>query len=216
MGLDDRTREDLERWLRKAGVYAGTFVAGGFLAFTYTYYSLHSSKEWKIEHLEERLQQETIRSSALEGQVGALRSRAEGQPDREAFDELQEKLAGATTGHGQTEDKLRRVERKVRDLEKKRGSWRAKYAQLEKSRDELALELATTSAGLLAAEKLAMERKAALDTASSRRPGRVNAQTSAARPSAARPGNRDSWEAGNGSRSRPANLALEGAQSGTR
>jgi hypothetical protein len=150
MDLDERTQEEVQRWLRKMGVYLGTFIGGGILAFAYSYYPLHSMKDRKIDHLEERLQEGDLRLSELERELRSTRSESDGQPDREAFYGLQEEVATAATLQAELEKKLDRAERKVRDLEKSRGSLRAQVAKLEKSRDELADELDMATAGGLA------------------------------------------------------------------
>jgi hypothetical protein len=216
MGLDERTREDLNRWLRKARVYLGTFVAGGLLAFAYTYYPLHSAKDWKIDHLEARLQEETIRFTELDAEFRTMRGRVESQPDHEAFDALQEEVAGATTRRGELEEKLNRADRKIRDLEKSRGSWEAKYAKLEKSRDDLARELVAVHVRLIATEDVPRKGDGALDSPSPT--GNITAgeddndrgsSPASADSIGARRGNGDLSEASSGSRPHSSSSALQ-------
>jgi DNA repair exonuclease SbcCD ATPase subunit len=167
MGLDERTREDLRQWLQNAKGYLWAFVAGGFLAFAYTYFPLHGAKDRKIDTLEDRLQHETGRFAELEGEFETMRAGIDSQPLRDAHQELKEELAGATTRHGDLEDKLDRADRKVRDLEKSRRSWKSKYAKLEKARDDLALDLGVANTNLIAALEAAAKREAKLNSSAS-------------------------------------------------
>lgn len=167
MGLDERTSEDLKRWLRKARVYLGAFVAGGSLVFAYTYYPLHGAKVREIEHLEQRLRQESLRLSEFERNFSTMQAQIESQPDGEAFDELQEQLAVAMTRQREFEQKLARSDREAKDLERSRGSWKVKYTKLEQSRNDLAHALMVANANLNAAEKRAKVGREALDSSPS-------------------------------------------------
>ncbi len=148
MGLDDRTREELTQWMRGARVYLWTFVAGGIFAFACTYSPLHSVKDRKIELLENRLQQSTTRTAAFESESNAMPAQADSQPDREAFERLKGELAAAMTRHSGFEGNLDRADREAKELLKSRDSWKAKYAKLEKSRDDLADALVAANASL--------------------------------------------------------------------
>jgi DNA repair exonuclease SbcCD ATPase subunit len=213
MKLDERTQAELTRGLRKLGVYLGTFVAGGVFAFSYSYYSLHSAKDREIDHLETRLEAGADRLVELEEELTSMRVRIEGQPNREAFDDIQEEFAGATARKEELEGKLDRANRKVRDLEKSQGSWKAKYAKMEESRDDLALELETANASLRATQEMAAEAARPLDASPSlygTARGQSLASTDAIRVD---PGTGDYWEAGSDSRPQTSRPVPAGAPS---
>jgi DNA repair exonuclease SbcCD ATPase subunit len=152
MELDERTRQDLNRWLRKMGIYLGTFVAGGIVTFAYSYHSLHDAKNWEISHLEERMDTKELRLVQIEQEMAALKRSARGQPDAAGFQELQRQLASATTRQAELEKKLDRTDREARDLERSRNSWKAKYAKADQSREQLEAELETANTAASAAE----------------------------------------------------------------
>ena len=117
MGLDERTSEELRQWLRKARVYLWTFIAGGSLAFAYTYFPLHSGKERKIEHLEDRLAQEIARQTEFEEKFQAMQDRIETQSDRAAFGELQIAAHCSIDPCGQFGDGLHSTRKQCSSLE---------------------------------------------------------------------------------------------------
>ena len=53
--MDEQTISDLQWWKRRVGAYLWTFLAGGLIAFVYSYAPLHDAKNWRIDYLEERL-----------------------------------------------------------------------------------------------------------------------------------------------------------------
>ena len=141
MELDERTRQDLNRWLRKMGIYLGTFVAGGIVTFAYSYHSLHGAKNWEISHLEEQMDAKELHLDQIDREMAALKRSASGQPDAASFQEIQRQLASATTRQAEIEKKLDRAGREARDLERSRNSWKAKYAKADQSREQLEAEL---------------------------------------------------------------------------
>ena len=145
MELDERTRQDLNRWLRKMGIYLGTFVAGGIVTFAYSYHSLHGAKNWEISHLEEQMDAKELHLDQIEREMAALKRSASGQPDAASFQEIQHQLASATTRQAELEKKLDRAGRQARDLERSRNSWKAKYAKADQSREQLEAELETAN-----------------------------------------------------------------------
>lgn len=224
MGFDDRTREDLKRWLRTARVYSLTFVGGGVFAFACTYYPLHSAKDREIHQLEDRLRQESIRFTEFEGELGTLRAQTASQPDRDAFDKLQVELAGAMTLKSEYKEDLDRADRKARDAENSRDRWKAESAKMEKSRNDLADALIVANASLKSAAQLAMNQDRALDsspspTGSSRTDEYGNDRGSnlaSADAVDARPANRDFWETGSGPHPRSSSSAPEANQAGAK
>ncbi|MBW2273791.1 MAG: hypothetical protein JRG96_10990 [Deltaproteobacteria bacterium] len=121
---------------RHPGALAGAFLAGGILAFGYSYIPLHSAKNWKIDYQESRLASQREKLEEFEAKLttaeaGAARAeRLEEQAPRRQ--ELDEAVA-----------KLRTLEAKLSDLEKQNGklsrsrdSWRSRHAAAEKERDE--------------------------------------------------------------------------------
>ena len=219
MGLDERTSEELRQWLRKARVYLWAFLAGGSLAFAYTYFPLHGAKERKIEHLEDRLAQEVARQTEFEEKFQAMQAQIETQSDRAALGELQEELAGAASRQRESEGKLARADREIRDLESSRQSWKTKYARLEKSRDDLAHALIVANASLKAAEERVRVAGAALGSSLSQKessaadPYRNDREPSLAKTEV-RPATRALWDADTGTGPHPASPAPEATPTG--
>ena len=145
MELDEKTRQDLNRWLRKMGIYLGAFAAGGIVTFAYSYHSLHGAKNWEISHLEEQMDTKELRLDQIEQELAALKRSARGRPDAASFQELQRQLASATTRQAELEKKLDGAGREARDLERSRNSWKAKYTKADQSREQLEAELETSN-----------------------------------------------------------------------
>jgi septal ring factor EnvC (AmiA/AmiB activator) len=211
MGLDERTREDLKQWAQKGKLYLWTFAAGGIFTLACTYFPLHSTKDRTIHQLENELREERTRFTEFEEETRAVAARLESQPDPGAFTELQNELAAAADGQSEFEEKLGRADRKLRDMQKSRDDWKAKYAKLENSRDDLADALVGAKASLKAERALAMQRNRIFDTSPS--PARSSAADPHAQSAAAtdandaEPGDGEFWQTRSDSGSGPAKLA---------
>jgi hypothetical protein len=122
---------------RHPGALAGAFLAGGILAFGYSYTPLHGAKNWKIDYQASRLESQREKLAALDAKLAAAGAEAadaarleESRPRREELDEAQAKLKGL-------EKKLAALEAENSKLTRSRDSWRSRHAAVEKELDEL-------------------------------------------------------------------------------
>jgi hypothetical protein len=132
------------RLAKMAGVYLGVFLAGGLIAFVYSYSPLHKAKNWKIEYLEERLEAKDVELQAAEQELGNEVADNQDKPDGETFKLLQKELVTVDKTVKDLERKLAKSDRRVKELEKSRSNWKAKAAAAESDRDALAANQATT------------------------------------------------------------------------
>jgi hypothetical protein len=137
----------LPGWARQAGLLAGVFLAGGLTSFVYSYVPLHNAKNWKIAWLEERLAAKDEVVSELEQRLAALESEASGRPDETALEALRDQLASTRRTAGELEKKLAQAERRSRELEQARDSWKSRLAEAEaRQQKQLAASQPTASA----------------------------------------------------------------------
>lgn len=130
--------DELVRLARRAGIYAGIFLAGGLLTFGYSYSPLHDAKNWRIDYLEERIRAKDAQLDELQKQLDEVRSEAADKPDGETFKLLQQELVTADKTVQELERKLARAEKQAKELERSRDKWKARHAEAESRRQPLA------------------------------------------------------------------------------
>ena len=130
--------EELMRLAKKAGIYLGVFLAGGLIAFVYSYSPLHKAKNWKIEYLEERLEAKEVELQTAGQELASVTADNEDKPDTETFKLLQNELVTVDKTVKELERKLAKAERRMKELETSRNNWKAKTAKAESMRDALA------------------------------------------------------------------------------
>ena len=135
----------LPGWARQAGLLAGVFLAGGLASFVYSYVPLHNAKNWKIAWLEERLAAKDEVVSELEQRLAALESEASGRPDETALEALRDQLASTRRTASELEKKLAQAERRSRELEQARDSWKSRLAEAEARQKQLAASEVTVA-----------------------------------------------------------------------
>jgi hypothetical protein len=128
----------LPGWARRAGLLIGIFLAGGLSSFVYSYVPLHNAKNWKIAWLEERLAARDEVVNGLEQHLAALESEVSERPDEGALEALRHQLASSRQGASELEKKLAQAERRVRELERARDTWKSRLADAEAKQQELA------------------------------------------------------------------------------
>jgi len=127
---------ELTSLAKKAGIYLGVFLAGGAIAFVYSYSPIHKAKNWKIHYLEERLESKDIELQELQRELSAVREDSADKPDGQTFKLLQDELVTTDKTVKDLERKLSKAERRVKELAKSRDSWKAKHASAQ-SRPEV-------------------------------------------------------------------------------
>ncbi len=78
-------------------LFAAVFLLGASCAFIYSYAPLHSSKNWKIDYLEDRVDAQNQQLSALEQELSQARARAQGGPQPEELEEMRGELEQSRT-----------------------------------------------------------------------------------------------------------------------
>lgn len=141
MSEDNSQNEALRALAKKAGISIGTFLAGGVIAFAYSYAPLHDAKDWKIEYLEDRarIEGEELRKARV--QLAAAQAEAQSRPDGDTFKMLQEELAGTDQTIASLEKQLDRAKRRIKELERSRNNWKKKVAAAETRNQALAKEI---------------------------------------------------------------------------
>jgi peptidoglycan hydrolase CwlO-like protein len=124
-------RSGLERIAIRIGIYVGVFVAGGSIAFAYSFVPLHNAKNWKIDYLETRLEAKDERLRSAEHQLAAVQAEAADKPDSQTFKLLQDELASVDKTIKSLERDLSRAKRRVSELERSRNNWKKKHAAAE-------------------------------------------------------------------------------------
>jgi hypothetical protein len=161
--------KDPENPLRKfvviAGIYLGTFLAGGLVTFAYSYHPLHNAKNWQIEYLESRMAAKTTKLESVKREVGKLRTEALGRPDFETFENVQDGLGKAEKKIASLEKKAAWSDSKIAELERSRASWKNRASEAESKADRLADAAATAADDA--------ERLAAIAAANPPRPARA-------------------------------------------
>ena len=118
---------------RHPGALAGAFLAGGILAFAYSYVPLHGAKNWKIDYQESRLESQRGELVMLQAKLATVESEAgraaqledEQAPRRQELDDALAKLKAA-------EAKYAELKKENSKLARSRDSWRSRHASSEK------------------------------------------------------------------------------------
>jgi hypothetical protein len=128
----------MRRFLIAAGIYLGTFLAGGIITFAYSYHPLHNAKNWKIEYLEARMVAKSARLDSAAEKLAVLEREALGRPDFEVFEGVQDQLTKAEKSVTSLEKKVSWSDKKIRELEQSRASWKRRASQAESKAKDLA------------------------------------------------------------------------------
>jgi chaperonin cofactor prefoldin len=139
--MDPETAGDLRRWTHRVGIYLGTFLAGGLIAFAYSYAPLHDAKNWRIDYLEERLEFKQRQLTDLQAELKQLKSESVDRPDTGTFKRLKGELATTSSTVGDLKKKLARSARQIEELERSRDKWKSRHAEAESQRKTLASKI---------------------------------------------------------------------------
>ncbi len=126
--MDESNR--LPAWLRRALIGAALFLAGGLIAFGYSYRPLHGSMTWKIEELEQRIDERNRTNMMLGDELARLRSQDASRIDPITFAQVERELDKTNNALVQAEKDLKRAERKRIDANASASRWRKRYEGL--------------------------------------------------------------------------------------
>jgi hypothetical protein len=129
--MDEQTIRDLQWWKRRVGAYLGTFLAGGLIAFAYSYAPLHDAKNWRIDYLAERLELKQGQLAELQAELKRLKSDTADRPDSDTLKNLKDELATTNSTVESLEKKLAKSARRIEELERSRDQWKSKQAEAE-------------------------------------------------------------------------------------
>lgn len=121
----------LPGWLRNALIGLGLFIAGGAIAFGYSYRPLHGALTWKVEHLEARLDERNLELQALEDELNSLQSSDEERIDPETLSQVESELEKTRIALAALEKKNAKAEQKRKDANASARTWRKRFESLE-------------------------------------------------------------------------------------
>ena len=94
------------------------FALGTLCAFAFSYAPLHTSKNWKIDYLEGRVDAQNQKIGELEQELQGARAQTRGRPDPEELDALRTELEQVQAELAGSKTETRRSRSKVRDLQR--------------------------------------------------------------------------------------------------
>ncbi len=118
-------------WLRHTLIGLGLFVAGGAIAFGYSYRPLHGALTWKVEHLEARLDERNLELQGLEDELQVLRSSDEERIDPETFSQVEGQLKKTQRSLASLETKNASAEQNRKDANANARTWRKRFESLQ-------------------------------------------------------------------------------------
>lgn len=133
-GSDDQW--GIKAFIRSVGLYVLVFAVGGIAAFAYSYVPLHNAKNWKIEYLEQRLEETRTAHEALVADV-----EADTGPSQEALADLTAKVQDNGEAMDTLKQTLAKTEKDLREHRRSRDQWKARYQEAEKARSGLAEQI---------------------------------------------------------------------------
>jgi len=128
------TGDALRRFAIRAGIYAGVFLAGAIGAFVYSYVPLHNAKNWRIDYLEERLATKDAENQSLREKIEQLQGSLSDVPDGDTFKVLQAELVTADKTVSQLEKQVAKLEKRAKEAEQARDTWKSRHAESERQR----------------------------------------------------------------------------------
>lgn len=120
----------LPRWIRLPLIGIGLFLAGGLLAFGYSYRPLHGAMTWQIEELERRIDVRNLENLKLGDQLARLRSQEASQIDPDTFSQVERELGKTKKALAQAEKDLAREQSKHKESNSSASRWRKRYEEL--------------------------------------------------------------------------------------
>ena len=100
-------------------------------AFVYSYSPLHSSKNWKIDYLQGRVDAQNEKLRGLEEELAAVRSEAESRPDPGEVQAMRAERAQLKRENAKMRSEAQRSEKNVQALRRSRDHWKSQHAALE-------------------------------------------------------------------------------------
>jgi chromosome segregation ATPase len=98
--------------------FVAAFALGTLCAFAFSYGPLHTSKNWKIDYLEDRVDAQNQKIGELEEELQGTRAQARGRPDPEELDALRTELEQVQAELAGSKTETRRARSKVRGLQR--------------------------------------------------------------------------------------------------
>ncbi|MCA9505600.1 MAG: hypothetical protein KC616_21090, partial [Myxococcales bacterium] len=112
---------------RKVAIAVGLFVAGGVIAFGYSWRPLHGALTWKVEQLEARLDERNLENRRLRDELEQLRSSEAEAIDPERLAQTEGDLEKARRALAAAEKRVEQVERQRKDADSGAERWRKRY-----------------------------------------------------------------------------------------
>ena len=109
-------------------LFLATFLAGAIAALVYSYAPLHSSKNWKIDYLEGRVDSQNEQINQLEAELVQSRSQTKGQPQPGELVALRSQLEQAQSEVERINKHARQSETTVQRLRRSLAKANAKSA----------------------------------------------------------------------------------------
>lgn len=134
----------LPGWARQILIGAAAFVVGGLIAFGYSYRPLHGALSWKVDSLEERLDERNRENLQLSDELARLQTDESERIEPEAFEQIQAELKKTRAALAKAEKAVDRAEQKRKKANSSAATWRKRYETL---RDESEPRVAADTSG---------------------------------------------------------------------
>lgn len=117
----------LPGWFRQIAIALVCFTVGALGAFGYSYRPLHGALTFKVEALEQRIDQRNRENLALKDEVALLQSGESSCIQPEELEEVKRELGQIHFALGESQAEVERVERNLRDANANANRWRKRF-----------------------------------------------------------------------------------------
>jgi hypothetical protein len=128
----------LPGWLRQTLIGIGLFIAGAVIAFGYSYRPLHGALNWKVDHLEARLDERNLELQKLNDELSTLRSSEEERVDPETLAQVESELEKTRSALASLEKKHAYAEKKRKEANASARTWRKRFESLQTAQSKSA------------------------------------------------------------------------------
>ena len=126
----------LPGWFRQVAIALVCFIVGAVGAFGYSYRPLHGALTFKVEALEQRIDQRNRENLALKDEVALLQSGESSCIQPEELEEVKRELGQIHFALGESQSEVERVERNLRDANANADRWRKRFHTLRDSAEQ--------------------------------------------------------------------------------
>jgi len=120
----------LPLWARHALIGVGLFLAGGVLAFGYSYRPLHGALSWQVDQLESRLDERNRENVRLSDALAKQKSNETTRIDPDTLAQIERELEQTKRVLDQAEKDLKRAVRKRKESAASATKWRKRFEEL--------------------------------------------------------------------------------------